>query len=176
MKRQYEVLIIFPGTLSPDEIKPLYDGVQELVKKHGGTGVVLTDLGKSRLAYPIKHIRYGYFFVGYFDAEADVLPTITEKLRLFNGLLRVTCNIYDARKPKKTGQILSDVAILGAMEDAREKSEMQPRERAVVETVQMNPTHGKTVERPVVEKTEAIHLEDIEKKLDEILDSDLTKV
>ncbi|MBT6819661.1 MAG: 30S ribosomal protein S6 [Candidatus Magasanikbacteria bacterium] len=87
--QNYELLLILPGTLSEDEVDPLVEKVSKVIEDNGGTSLSVEKIEKRRLAYPIKHIRYGYFNLAYFEAEPDTVLAIQNKLLLIPELLRV---------------------------------------------------------------------------------------
>ena len=90
----YELLAIFPGTVAETEINPLADKIKVLIEQFGAAETTLIDLGKSRLAYPMRQIRYGYFRIYYFQAEPDRVPDLEKKLNLDASFLRVIMRKY----------------------------------------------------------------------------------
>ncbi len=173
---KYELLAIFQGTMTEEEVAAQVLKIQELMEKHGAKSIVVEDMGKSRLAYPIQHIRYGYFRMYYFDAEPEVVSLMQEKIILSHTALRAILRKYNAKvETKKLSQIVTDVALMSAAEEAKKEA---PRVDAF-EAIQTISRERKTPEAdtaPVERKTESIELADIDKKLDELLESDLTKV
>lgn len=169
----YELLAIFPGTLDEAEVDTMAGQVKELIEKQGAAEVTVENMGKSRLAYPMKHIRYGYFRMYYFSVDVAAALLVQKKLNMSNLLLRAVMHRHNPKAgAKKLQQIMSDVAIAGALEDARK--EARPAFAAsTVRTVSRNVG----AETPASSRTTgSVPLEDIDKKLDEILESDLTKV
>ena len=168
----YELLAVFPGTLSEVEVGPLAEALKETIEKIGASEVAAHDLGKIRLAYPMKHIRYGYFRIYFFQAEPSAASEIQQKAQLVSNILRAVIRKYDPKKQNKKLPILSEVALDSIEEPRREPP---PADEALqAQFVASTPAPA-----PVVEgerKTEAIALEDIDKKLDEPLGSDLAKV
>ncbi|MBI5729367.1 MAG: 30S ribosomal protein S6 [Candidatus Magasanikbacteria bacterium] len=84
---KYELLFILPGTLDDKEVAARSEEIASLVKEHG-SDVELQVMGKNRLAYPIKQIRYGYFFTATFQAEAPAVKKLENRLSLTRDLLR----------------------------------------------------------------------------------------
>ncbi len=84
----YELLCIVPGTLSEDEVQPVAESVRSTLQTSGATDIEAKNLGKSRLAYPIKHVRYGYYLSYRFTAEATAASGIAAGMRLSTELLR----------------------------------------------------------------------------------------
>ena len=79
--QNYELLFILPGTLSEDEVPALVNTVKEVLVESGVQNLEHKDMGKSRLAYPIKHIRYGYFHLAHFEAEGKSVEDVKVKLK-----------------------------------------------------------------------------------------------
>jgi ribosomal protein S6 len=68
---KYELLAVFPGTLDDAQVKEKSEELLAVVKVSGADAEI-HPLGKNRLAYPINHIRYGYFFTYVFTEPAAV--------------------------------------------------------------------------------------------------------
>lgn len=168
----YEMLAVFPGTLSEMEVGPVAEALKETVVSSGGAEIAVHDLGKSRLAYPMRHIRYGYYRMYEFQAEPVAIPSMQKKVQLINHVLRGAIKKYDPKKRSHKLPVFSEIA-LDTIEEP--KKEQPP----VVEAIQAQFLSPAAPIKPIEEaqrKTEAIDLEDIDKKLDELLASDLSKV
>lgn len=166
--QQYELLFILPGTLAESEVQPVVDAVAAVITDRGGKVVRMDDMGKSRLAYPMKHIRYGYFRLCQFEAGYEQVPLIQQKLRLINELLRSLIVKRDAKSlGARQVQFISPISSVERepvnsqfAEPEAVRAEAAPREVAVPVAV--------------APETKKIPLEDIDKKLDEILEKDIT--
>lgn len=159
--KKYELLITLPGTLDEKEAEKRIQEAVQLVKEYG-SDVNLSTLGKNRLAYPIKQIRYGYFYVVTFTAEQEQLQSLQQKLALSRDLLRAQTSLF--------------------------KSELTPTQRVAYSTgslgvVMMNDRDGSGEEKRVsthapvsVPQSESskeekkVDMEQIKKKLDQILE------
>lgn len=186
----YELLFILPGTLSEDEVKPVVKDVQEIVKANGGQNYSCDDMGKSRLAYPMKHIRYGYFQLAHFEAESKQVVVIGKKLRLVTQVLRVLIQKYDPKKPVKKISFEMALPIEQPMSVVAGEVKTRPSGEAAMATAVI--TKAENIEpkeenfRPVQvekkpgsrgrKKSEKVSLDEIDKKLDEILEIDINKV
>lgn len=202
--QNYELLFILPGTLAENETQPIADKVKAAVERNHGEGIEVVAMDKKRLAYPIKHIRYGYFYLVFFKAENKDTQQIRADLRLMTELLRATVQKHD---PEKSLRQIEFGQVYPNMEMQAPVVESKPVE-SVVETVVEEPVkEGEApevvsevvpmaeqvppVEQAVVaeEKPEVvsapafkkagkkkIDLDEIDKKLDEILDIDLGSV
>lgn len=163
----YEMLCVLPGTMTEEEVAETMKTVTETVTTHGATISSTFDKGKSRLAYPIKHIRYGYFQLVYFAVEPEQLAEIERRVRLIGTLLRTLVRTYDpARQSELAAFSLSPQP---AVRDA------QPAEAAKSKPVQTE-EKPKTEAPKAEEKAADVSLDEIDNKLDEILEKDLSKV
>lgn len=164
--KHYEILFILPGTLTEDEVGPVVDKVKAAVSDAGATDVSAEDMGKNRLAYPIQHIRYGYFHLCHFQAEPDKIAQVQKKLDLLGELLRVLIKEYDPEKQKK-GKINYFVESDYASGTTRPKeARIETKKEALEEK-----------KKPAVpEERKKVSLEEIDKKLDEILGDDIATV
>ncbi|OGH64345.1 MAG: 30S ribosomal protein S6 [Candidatus Magasanikbacteria bacterium RIFCSPHIGHO2_01_FULL_41_23] len=162
----YEILVVLPGTLTEAEAVPIGETVKETIGRLGVATVVLYDMGKSRLAYPIKHIRYGYFYIVQFSAEANQVQDIERKVRLINNILRLVLRVNNS-----TNSTL-DIS----------KLTLTPLANVVSLDETPGPVREMRREAPIKPKTETISaalpvsMEEIEEKLDQILEKDLEKV
>lgn len=170
--KQYELLCILPGTLSEEEQKPVLEKLKQIVQECGGANLEHDEIGKNRLAYPIKHIRYGYFHVTRFECEdGKNLQALQVKLGLIPELLRVLIRKFDPAKADKTNQ---DMLAKGTISHiSTEKEPRQPRK------IERPTTSVKKEEKPVEEEVveeekPALDMEEIDKKLDEILVDDIS--
>lgn len=148
--KKYELLLALPGTLDENEAKKHSEEVLTMVKECD-TEAVLTAMGKTRLAYPIKQIRYGYFYTIVFSAETTPLKVIQEKLGLSRDLLRAVISEYNAK--------------------------FNPNQKLSYSTNSLGMTMiGDTAneDAPAPKAEQKVDIQDINKKLDEILAGDLT--
>lgn len=180
--QNYELLFILPGTLVETEVKPLIDQVKDAVLTNGGVDFSVEDMGKSRLAYPINHIRYGYFQLAHFKAETETVLVIEKKLRLLGNTLRILIQKYDPNK--KVQKInFSDQTFAEPVMGAPVETVNSTTAPVVVTTtneqdVALNISHAQPKEerKTTSKKTAKVNLDDIDKKLDEILEIDIDKV
>jgi ribosomal protein S6 len=160
---QYEVLYVLPGTVTEAETEPMLKKMTDILEGSGAEGFTLFPQGKHRLAYPIRHIRYGYVYVGRFRAEKSAVPAMQERLRLLSEPLRV---MISAQNPHLSG----DPVVRYMREEVAEKTPATP-EIALDQVPTAKKTETKERE-PVVEVSAA----EIDKQLDKILDTDLQSV
>ncbi len=160
--KKYELLLVLPGTLDEQEAQNRSNEILSLVKENGEKAEIST-MGKMRLAYPIKQIRYGYFYTIVFNAEVDGLKTLQTKLGLMRDLLRAMFTDFNvAYSP-------AHKATYGApsVDFALAEEPVRPERSTPAKVEKQMP-----IEK-AVEKTEKVDMEAIDKKLDEILSGNI---
>ncbi len=159
--QKYELLLVLPGTLDENESEEKAGEILKIVKEHSGE-TELVKMGKNRLAYPIKQIRYGYFYTIIFSAEADSLKILHEKLGLMRELLRAVITRFKIKyAPSATpayGYSREDLGVDSRPVVFEKREEKKEEIKAEVPAI-------KTETRKTT-----LDLKDIDKKLDEILD------
>ena len=173
---EYELLYIVPTQYADDEIAGVQKNVQAFIEKHGGKTVTEKNLGKIRLAYPIKKVSHGTYVLNYFDAEPTAITNLDRDLRLSDEVLRHTILTRPAGALEKTFEISSYVAPLS--DEARaQRRDTRPVKRT---SGQVAPSIEPTADlAPAPSATSAqeanMTMEELDKKLDEILEDDLSE-
>jgi len=146
MKQYYEFLGIIPGTLAENEVPPVIKKITDFFIAQDGEISYQDNFGRKRMAYPVKHLRYGYYFLLELILAPEKLVSTEKKLRLEENLLRF---LIIKTKPKSRE------------EREKEKTRMQtPPDKDKREKKEYNK----------IENTQnKISLEELDKKLDEIL-------
>lgn len=119
--KKYELLVTLPGTLDEKEADEHIEQILAMVKANGQEAE-LNNLGKIRLSYPIKQIRYGYFYTIVFSAEAEGTRAIEEKLRLRTDVLRSMITYFNTNltAAKKIVYSTNEVGVTTMKEAGRE--------------------------------------------------------
>lgn len=172
---QYELLSIVSNQYTDAEVEAIAGKVKEEITGAGGTVISSEVIGKIRLAYPIKKQRHGTYVLAFFDAEPSALAALTRKLTLSDELLRHTITARRQGAEATRFELSSYVAPLS--EEARQaRFERQaPRERT---SERRAPVSAKPLPppAPVVASLEPkMSIEELDKKLDDMLDKDLTE-
>lgn len=144
---KYEILYILPASYAENELDPIKDKVKNLIVKAGGEITASDSLGKKKLAYPIKKAFQGYYLLYEFKLEPEKLTKLNIDLKLTNEVLRHFI-------VKTTSAQKSMLEITKARAAADQKAKDMPT----------------TEEQKTKDK---IKLEDLDKKLDEILSPDV---
>jgi ribosomal protein S6 len=233
--RNYELLYILPASLTSEEIVQNFQEVQGAIEKLHAKMLTtllehpfLTKTGiskeeeseairaipvvKRKLAYSIKHEKFGFYCLVNFESEEKHLKEIDEYLRLNNKVLRHIITVADPMTKEEFERLQTLFARKKAEQDkeeaekesgkakkeeakryrkAEEKTEVAPevvleeKEEAKAEKATKETEGDVTVEEKAEEKSEKeevkkedkkaskkskIKLEDLEDKLDAILE------
>lgn len=156
--KKYELLLVLPGTLDEQEAQNRSNEILSIVKDNSEQAEI-SAMGKMRLAYPIKQIRYGYFYTIVFNAEVKGLKTLQEKLGLMRDLLRAMFTDFNV-----------------AYNPAQKATYGVPSsENVASEEVKTEFVSAPKAEKPVVAEkpAEKVDMQAIDKKLDEILSGNI---
>lgn len=153
MTNHYELLYLVPATQTEEELIPIRDEVKRLINKLGGAITLENSMGKHKLAYPIKHARYGYYLLYEFDLPGEQLKDLNRELGLLTGLLR--------------HQIVRREVSVAAL-----KRRAQRTERVAAAQARAQTALPSEAAKPADEK-DKIRLEDLDDKLDELLEGDI---
>ena len=170
--KYYELLYILPSRYAENEVDGVVKTVTALLEKAGVTVAKTTALGRLKLAYPIEGSRYGTYVLTYFHAEASAITALDRMLSLSDEVLRHTILSAKEGDEKKKVELSAYVAPLS--EEAREARGESPRdERRPSARPPMAPAVAPAA--AVKASEPAMSIEELDKKLDEILDADITK-
>lgn len=153
--KKYELLLVLPGTLDEKEVGKLVQEIKESVGANS-QDVELSNLGKVRLSYPIKQIRYGYYYTLVFNAEPNAVKIISEKLRMRADVLRSMISHFNTNivAAKKIAYSTNEVGVTTMVKKGE-------REEPV-----------KIEKQPVAALAAKVDMEAINEKLNEILDNE----
>lgn len=166
----YELLFILPGTFAEDELAPHVAKVKETMEQSGVTECAIEGMGKSRLSYPMQHIRYGYFYLAYFQAEPKAVVAMQAKLTLMRELLRLMVRKYNPNKQIQRRIIPPTSQVVERETPAKPAAELVQEKGVRMEKPEAVPAAPKET------KVEDIKLEDIDKKLDQLLETDIAEM
>ncbi|KKR87417.1 MAG: 30S ribosomal protein S6 [Candidatus Uhrbacteria bacterium GW2011_GWF2_41_16] len=169
----YELLYILPSRYTDTEVEEIQKKIDALIQGQASGTIVREEiLGKIRMAYPIGQTRHGTYVLIYFTTEPSVIPKLDAQFHLTEEILRYTILQAEPGSEKKEYHIEAYIAPLSE-EDIVSRSSRSSAPRAaapIVESVVSN-------EEAIIPKEETpISMEELNKKLDEILDAgDITE-
>ena len=144
--KHYELLYIIPGKYTEEEMEGISGKISEIVKKHGGEITSTDNLGSKKLAYPIANTQVGNYLVIEFNSEQEKIKELGGELKLTPEILRFGITI---KKLKTQAEI--DAAKV-------RKEKMAQKQKA---------------EEVKAEPAPKVSLEELDKKLGEILEGDI---
>lgn len=173
---RYELITLFPGTVSEEEVPAQVSGVRDVLKKHGASVVEESTLGRRKLAYPIRKPPlgkqlHGTYHVYRFDTdEVQKLAGLNTELRISQNVLRhlmLSVKIVTAEELERRAQLQERIRtrrtlqqVQAAQEEAVAKAEEAAPEREAKEAKK---------------EEQKIALEELDEKLEEILGKDIVK-
>ena len=164
----YELLYILPSKYAENEVDAVVATVTAIAEKAGAAFVSTKVLGRLKLAYVIDGSRFGTYVLCYLNAEPSAIPVLDRAFGLADEVLRHTILSAKEGDEKKKVEISSYVAPLS--EEGRE--ERTPERRPITAA----PTPVRPAPTAALKPAEpAMSIEELDKKLDEILDADVTK-
>lgn len=86
--KKYEIMYILVSNTSDEEKDAMIEKVNALITKNNGVIVSTEKLGNKKLAYEIDKKREGFYVLTNFEAEANVPATVSNTLRITDGILR----------------------------------------------------------------------------------------
>lgn len=175
MEKNYELCVLFPGTQTPAEIDDLAKQVETMVAATKADVKIAYGLGRKKLAYAIQGNTHGEYRCWLFSADTETIPSFNEKLRLspiiIRHLLTALANDLLAKRLQKAQEIKAG-KIRDIPEDKEEKKErpgLEP-EFKIEKIEKIDTAPGE--EKAAIKEKPKLSLDDLDKKLDEILESD----
>lgn len=154
--QKYELLYLLPTKYTDEEIGGVISKLTDEMKASGVNISRAEQVGKLKLAYPIRHQHYGYYVLAAFEAEKETLKKLQDYLKMNLEILRSA--IYFA--PAKAVAAVTALKEMG--EIAPESKPAPMREKKFIPPPTPTPT-----EKP------KMTMEELDKKLDEILEGDI---
>jgi small subunit ribosomal protein S6 len=155
----YELMVIFPATYAEEELPAMFEKVKNQLTEFGAVVTTAEDFGKRKLAFPIKHVRQGYYQIISFQAPKTSVQKIDNALQLAPEVLR---HLMTIKTVKTKEQIEAKQALRERIHAKRAAAE----ERAIAERQK---TERAAAPPPVVEPSRKVSEEELSKKLEEIL-------
>jgi small subunit ribosomal protein S6 len=96
MKRPYELMVVFDGSLSEEVLQKEQKQIEDLISQHAEFEKVEV-LGKKTLAYPIRKKRSGYYCLYLFSGIGDLVPVFDKQIKLNEAILRHLTVVRDLK-------------------------------------------------------------------------------
>jgi small subunit ribosomal protein S6 len=171
MTQHYELLYIVPIKYLDDELQKVIANVNELVKTNNGQIVKEDNLGKQKLAYPIEKVHQGSYILVEFDMEGENYKELDNQLKLKPEVIR---HLIIKKRVKTEEEIKREEKIAAGVRKSKEEelAEIEENEKVVIKKKLEAPVKEVKIEK--ADKADSKKtLEDLDKKLDEILTDDI---
>jgi len=161
--RLYQLKIVFSPLLEKEKIREIFEGLKKKIEQNNGAITkeipsLESENRKTRFFYPIKKFLEGYYQTIVFSTSPDSISQIDNYLHLQkSGVLRFMLTSKKAEKAKPFKEDFGSEMI----------DKIEPLKETLEETKPKEET--KTEKKPRV-KREKVKLEELDKKLKEILD------
>ena len=152
--QHYEMLFISPVQANEKKQNEILEKIIGLATSLEMKITENKDIGRKKLAYPVKKVVQGYYFLIEFDAEQPQIKKFDRELKLMPDIVRY---LIIKKKVKTPEEIRKQKA---TQERIRERKIKEEQAELAKEKTEKEEKKG-----PV----EKIKLEDLDKKLDEIL-------
>lgn len=183
--KTYELLLILSPQFSDEELPGVLDGIFEIIRKEGGEIKSHKVAGRQALSYPINHMKHGCYVFVEIEIDPLALPKINRNLRLSTEILRFDISKNVSSKEFKSISASSAPSKKEIKIDFGEEQEVKisPTKKEEPETEETTETNAPELPIKEMEGTETIPsakrnedkipLEDLDKKLDEILNEEV---
>ncbi len=162
----YELLAIVGAEHSPEAAQDILNTIRDTVATAGGEVLNTSVIGKRKLAYPVKKQRFGTYVALDFNLDGKALQGVERNLSLRNDIVRfltVKTKLKTAKELEEEVRIQEKIQARKSREEAAARQEREAEQRTA------------EAESPTRKEEAPLTLEDIDKKIDEILDEDIAK-
>ena len=84
----YEIMFIVKATMEEDAIKKASEDLQKLINNKTSKVIDFKEMGRKKLAYPIKKEVSGYYFVMNVEADRETIAEFDRKVSINENILR----------------------------------------------------------------------------------------
>ena len=85
---KYEIMFIVKATMEEDKIKKISEDLQKLLKTKTSKVIEFKEMGRKKLAYPIKKEVSGYYYVMTVEADKESIHEFDRKISINENVLR----------------------------------------------------------------------------------------
>ena len=130
--REYETTFIVQPEISDEGIAEMCARLEEVLDKNGATRLFYDDMGKRRLAYPIRKFQKGQYLTVFYLDEGKASTELERAMRLDDSVLRFLTvlgnpNVVDIEARKAEAVELERIRAEKAAERAQREAEEAER-------------------------------------------------
>ena len=85
---RYEIMFIVKNTIDEEKVKKIADSLKDLITNDKGNIIDFKEMGKRKLAYPIKKEVTGTYYVMTVEANHDTIKEFSRKVSINENVLR----------------------------------------------------------------------------------------
>ncbi|MFC1686962.1 30S ribosomal protein S6 [Patescibacteria group bacterium] len=163
--QHYEMLFILSSRQTQEELESKIQEIFQIVEKLGGNLTKKEVFSKQRFAYPIKKEEQGVYIISEFDIDPEKLQPIDQELRHTPGILRHQIVSVQVKSPER---IEAERALKEKVATKRATDAQKKKQEEISKEV-------KKAEELPEKKDEKINVDELDKKLEELLDDPLLK-
>lgn len=101
MRRDYELGFILHPEVSEEQSNAILERIQQIVNNHDGQVVRITQWGRRRLAYPIRHQRDGFYVFFDMILTPETVSELDRNIKVTEEVLRHIIIRRDPRVAQK---------------------------------------------------------------------------
>jgi len=166
MNQHYEMLLILSAKLDEKKQAAAMGNISEPVTKAGGNISKKDVWGLRKLSYPIQKEQSGVYVQLEFDLDQSALPGLEKEWRLMTDMIRY---LVLKKKVKTPEQLEQEKAVQEKIVEKKVATMAKEKEAAFQVARQEKIKEDKVKPK----ETSKISLEDLDKKLDEILKEEI---
>lgn len=159
---KYELMYIMAAGVSDDQAPQVAESIKKIVTDFGGSNIQEDQMGKKKLAYPIKKTRNGFYVALTFDIDSKKVNELDAKIRTQGAtIIRYILVNLEEHMERMAKDVIA-------------QAKMNRNQAAGLEKAQaLKPQ----VSEDAASKLPAIELnaEELDKKIEEALTEDITK-
>ena len=165
MKQKYDLMLLISGTFSEEQVGQVQEKVVEAIKKLDGQIEKTDEAMRRRLAYVIKKVRNGAYVDMRIELDKEKINTLKKEISLIPDVLRSSLTVArDFKKP-------SERTYQQSSEESKEL-EVAPKQE-IEESSDVKSESRLDVGKDKKESTKKVDMEELDKKIDELLDTDI---
>lgn len=160
MTRHYELLYLVSGNHTEEALPGIKDGIRVLLEKFQATVSFEDNLGKKKLAYPVKNSRHGYYLLFEFEMDSENLKELDRAIALTPEVMRHQVVKRDPKAPRITN--ITPITTERVAPDKPEQPRSEYRSKTAPAAAAAAPA-----------SVDPINMEQLDEKLDEIIKGDI---
>ena len=98
--RDYEALFILKPDIEQEELKGLYQSINDNIKKYSGEIKEVKEWGKRKLAFMTGKYKEGTYYVLRFSMDPNQIALLNADFNLNESIIRSTIGVAGKEKPQ----------------------------------------------------------------------------